>query len=158
MLYASVADVQARMPQFVLTPTSKPSVDDVPALIEDAEQEFSATMTTFGYALPIDATASPMAFQIAKAMCCYAAIWRILEARAAAVGGDPKSAERAKKYYDDRIAALLDTKNPFTLADCPRTGKELAKAGSVLLSIETPDPREGENWPLSRPASISQVF
>jgi hypothetical protein len=160
MGYADAGSVQARMPQFQLSATSKPSLDDVPELIKDAEQELNAILANLGYSVPIDPVVSPLSWQIVVAMTAYGTIWRILEARNAAVGGEAtaQSAERANKYVTDRIAWLADPKNPFELTDAVRSGLEIVKPAEILQRIDWPDTREGENWPFSRRTSMSQLF
>lgn len=148
------------MPQFQLTATSKPSLEDVPAMIEDAEQELSAQLTNLGYTMPIVQATSPLSWQIVLAMAAQASIWRILEARNAAVGGDAtaQSAQRALKYVTDRLEWLRDARNPFELVDCPRTSSQVVKPMEVLGRIDWPDNRDGENWPFSQRTRMSQVF
>jgi hypothetical protein len=148
------------MPQFSMTAISKPSLEDVPSMILDAEQELNAQLLNMGYIVPVDQATSPLSWQIVVAMSAYSAIWRILEARNAAVGGDAtaQSAARSLKYVTDRLGWLADPKNTFELTDCPRNAYTVAKPAEILTRIETPDAREGENWPFSRRATISQVF
>jgi hypothetical protein len=158
--YCTPSDVQARMPQFPMTETSKPSLNDVPTMILDAEQELNAQLLNLGYIVPIVQTTSPLSWQVVVAMAAYSAIWRILEARNAAVGGDAtaQSALRAEKYVTDRLGWLADPKHPFELTDCPRTAVAVVKPAEVLQRIEWPDDREGENWPFSKRTTMSQVF
>jgi len=158
--YCSAVDVQARMPQFTLSATSKPSLEDVPALILDAEQELNAQLANMGYGVPIDPVVSPLSWQIVVAMTAYGTIWRILEARNAAVGGDAtaQSAERANKYVADRLMWLGDPKHPFELTDAVRTQLEIMKPAEIFQKIQWPESREGENWPFSRRTTMTQLF
>lgn len=160
MGYCQPTDIQARMPQFQMTATSKPSLDDVPAMIADTEQELDAQLTNMGYVVPIVQAAAPMSYQIVLAMSAQGTIWRILEARNAAVGGDAtaQSAARALKYVTDRLGWLLDPKSPFELVDCPRSSSQVVKPAAILQRIDWPYGREGENWPFSQRTSLTQVF
>jgi len=117
-------------------------------------------LSNMGYTMPVDPVVSPLSYQLIVSMAAYGSIARILEARNAAVGGEAtaKSAERAQKYVADRIEWLRDPKNPFELTDCPRTGYAVVKPAAILERIESPDLREGENWPFSSRMTMSKVF
>lgn len=160
MAYATPADVQTRMPQFTLGTDTKPTLASVPDFIEDAENELNAVLATLGYLTPVVQATSPLSWPIVVAVSVQATIWRILDARAASVGGEAsiKGADRAKQYYTERIEWLRDPKNPYELPDCPRSTDQVVKPASILQCIETPCIHEGENWPLSRQATLSQVF
>ena len=121
-MYVSVADLQARMPQFTLKTDSKPSIADAELLLGDVEAEVDAILTNLGYVVPVTGALST---RIVQSIVCDGAIARILRARSAGVGGDAagKSAELAQKCYDDRLKALAAPReeNPLELTDCVRT-------------------------------------
>lgn len=131
MAYATIGDVQARMPQFTLTPTSKPTIADAETFIGDVEAEIDAALTNLGYILP---GTGPIGLTIVKAWSAQGTIARVLTARAAAVGGDAAivSAQNAQKLFDAKFLALADPKNPLELIDWARNGDEVSKPGSDL--------------------------
>ena len=131
MPYATIGDVQARMPQFTLTATSKPTIADATIFIDDVEAEISAALANLGYVMPIT---GPLSLAIVRAWSAQGAIARILAARAAAVGGEGAvaSAERAQKLYDDKFKQLADENYPLTLIDATMTGEEVSKTDSGL--------------------------
>jgi hypothetical protein len=164
--HITLDDVQLRLPQLPLSETSKPSTDAASAFIDDMEAEFMAELIALGYdpTVTISQTSLPISFPIYRSIVAGGVIAKILNARAAAVGGDAavKSADRAQKDFDGRLARLRDrtAAGTFELADWPRTSKAVLKP-SILLTVPDSDQfteHDGENWPLSRRARMSQVF
>jgi hypothetical protein len=131
-MYVTIADVQARMPQFILTATSKPAIDDCDAFIDDIEAQFNAVCATLGYIVPITGTTS---VSIARATVSHGVIAQILTARAAAVGGDAaaQTAQRAQEYYEKYLKYLTDEESYFTLSDAPQTPGAIIKHEPSLV-------------------------
>lgn len=130
-VYATIQDVQARMPQFKLQADSKPTSADAETFILDVEAETEAALANLGYVIPITGAGS---LAIVKSIVCAGAIARILSARAAAVGGDAsvQSAIRAQEFYDGRLKALADPNNPLELPDAGTT-EELVEKDTVIM-------------------------
>lgn len=51
--YAALDDVQRQIPEFSILPTSKPTEDQVEAMIEEAEAEIDSYLTDQGYTVPV---------------------------------------------------------------------------------------------------------
>ncbi len=142
MPYVTLADLQARMPQFPLTATSRPSVSEAEIYIADAEAEFEADASNAGYVLPIT---GPIALRYVRTAVILLSISRILYARGAAVGGDAamQSAATYQKLYDDyRKKLFMDEADPAEMIDAGRTGLQRTKPRNFVLSLWTTDATE----------------
>lgn len=124
--YATLDDVQRRMPQFQLTPTSKPNLDASQVFLDDTVAQFEGAMENLGYIVPI--TGARSLAQV-KEIVCQGTIAKILYARSSALGTDVavQSADRAQKQYDSALKMLADPNNPVELTDAQRSDDELGK-------------------------------
>jgi hypothetical protein len=138
MAYATVNDIQARMPQFELSSSTKPSLASADAFRGDVEADLESLLSNLGYVVPITGTRST---SMVKVLVCYGSIARILMARATAVGTEAafKSADRAQAYYDQQILRLSDPKNPLELDDAERTDNAAEKLSLNLGVLMTDD-------------------
>lgn len=129
--YASLDDVQRRMPQFQLTPTSKPAMDTAQVFLDDTIAQFESAMENLGYKIPITGERS---LKQVKEIVSQGTICKILHARASAVGTDVamQSADRACKVYDDALMALADENSPIELTDAGRTDEAVDKPGGGM--------------------------
>jgi len=157
-MYATIDEVQARMPQFPLTATSKPSLADAQVLLDDTEAELNVASENMGYVTPLTGVKT---LSLARTIVVYGAIAKILNARGAAVGGDItfQSADRAQTYFENYLKALKDPKNPLEFTDAVRTGAAIMKPQLAVLSFGT-DPAVLAFDPLaSEPrCTMDQVF
>lgn len=128
MPYATLEDVQSRMPQFQLGTQTKPSTIAAQVFLDDTHSQFDGALENLGYVLPIT---GPKSLAQCREIVCQGVIAKILYARAAAVGTDAavKSADRAQKQYDHALELLADPKSPIELTDSGRTQDELPKPG-----------------------------
>jgi hypothetical protein len=162
--YVSIDDVQARLPQLPLSTTSKPSLVGAIAFIEDMVAELSAELIALGYDITVNPTTLRISWPIYRNMIAQGVIAKILDARAAAVGGDAamKSATAAQKEFDARLTRLRDRTQTgtFEFADWPRTGKAATKPSTLLALVDATifDQDEAENWPSSRRATMGMIF
>jgi hypothetical protein len=138
MSYATLDDVQRRMPQFQLTLTSKPTSDTAQVFIDDTTVQFDAIAENLGYVTPVTGVKS---IGLAREIISQGSIAKILYARASAIGTDVAvaSADRAQKMFDDWIRALADPKNPLEMTDCPRTGSTVDKPANTLDGLIVDD-------------------
>lgn len=129
MAYATIDDVQQRMPQFQLSATSKPALSQAEIFLSDSQAHLDAALTNLGYVVPI--TGAMSLPQVREAV-CDRAICRILYARAAALGTDSalQSAEKAGERYDKFLADLANDKSPVELVDAARTDSAATKGES----------------------------
>jgi len=157
-MYATIADVQARMPQFPLTAVSKPTSTDAQQFLDDTEAELNIAAENMGYVTPITGVKS---LGLARTIVVYGAIAKILNARGVAVGGDVtfQSADRAQALFDGYLKGLKDPKNPLEFTDAERTGSAVAKPQFTVFSYGTDptvlatDPDAGEPR-----TTLDQVF
>jgi hypothetical protein len=114
--YATLDDVQKRMPQFLLTAQSKPNLDTAQVLLDDAHAHLDAALSSLGYTVPIT---GPLSIPQVREAVCDRAICRILHARGAAVGTDAalQSAEVFCARYDKFLEDLADDASPIDLPD-----------------------------------------
>ena len=119
--YATVEDVQRRMPQFVLTSTTKPTIETADVLLTDTEAQVDGVLATLGYVVPLS---GENALKQVREIVCQGCIARILYARAAAIGTEVavESADRALKAYTETLKLLADDDSPVSLNDAPMTG------------------------------------
>ena len=124
--YASLDDVQRRMPQFQLGSTTKPNLDTAQVFLEDTHAQFNAAMENLGYVTPITGAKS---LAQCKEIISQGVICKILHARAAAVGTEVtmQSADRACKQYEHALELLADENSPIELTDAERTEDQILK-------------------------------
>ncbi len=143
MAYATLDDVQRRMPQFTLSAITKPNSETSQIFLDDVHAEFEAAMENLGYRLPITGS---RALAQSKEIVCQGTIAKILYARAAALGTDVavKSADRAQKQYDDTLKKLGDPESPVELTDAQRTDDRVDKPGIEPMGGPLSDAITGE--------------
>ena len=129
MSYATLDDVQRRMPQFPLSSATKPNNETAQVFLEDTQAQFEAALENLGYVIPLTGARS---LAQAKEIVSQGTICKILHARAAAVGTDValQSADRACKQYEHALELLADPKSPIELTDAERTDDAVDKPGS----------------------------
>lgn len=134
MSYATIDDVQRRMPQFQLTATSKPSIDAAQVFLDDTHAQLDASLENMGYVTPV--TGDKSLKQVLE-IACQGTIAKILYARASALGTDVavKSADRAQKQYDDALANLWSDDHPAELVDAVRTDDQREKPGTEIAGL-----------------------
>jgi hypothetical protein len=134
MPYATLDDVQRRMPQFQLTATSKPAADSAQVFLDDTHAQFDAAMENLGYKIPITGARS---LAQSKEIVSQGAICKILYARAAAVGTEVtmQSADRACKQYENALKLLADPNSPIEFTDAERTDDMIAKPGGAPMGL-----------------------
>lgn len=134
MAYATLDDVQRRMPQFTLTGVSLPNTDAAQLFLDAVHAEFDSAVENLGYRTPLTGSKS---LAQAKEIVSQGCIAKILFARAAAIGTDVavKSAERAQGQYDKALERLADPESPVELTDASRTGDEVEKPGIEPLGL-----------------------
>ncbi len=117
--YATVEDVQRRMPQFQLTTQSRPTLDTAQVFLDDTTAQFDSAMEGLGYVTPLT---GPKALAQAQEIVSQGTIAKILYARAAAIGSDVTvaSADRAMKQYEHALELLADENSPVELVDAHR--------------------------------------
>jgi hypothetical protein len=132
--YASLDDVQRRMPQFVLGPATKPNLDTAQVFLEDTHAQFDAAMENLGYVIPITGARS---LAQCKEIISQGVICKILHARASAVGTDVavQSADRACKQYENALKLLADEKSPIELTDAERTRDAVDKPSGTPMGL-----------------------
>lgn len=130
MPYATLDNVQQRMPQFTLSAVTKPNAATAQVFLDDTEAQFESAMANLGYTIPITGTRS---LKQCIEIISQGTIAKILYARAAAVGTDVavQSADRAQKQYDDILKALADARSPIELDDAPRGDDKLLKTSDI---------------------------
>jgi hypothetical protein len=126
--YATLDDVQRRMPQFQLATSTKPNTDTAQTFLDDTHAQFDAAMENLGYKIPLTGARS---LAQAKEIVSQGTICKVLHARAAAVGTEVamQSAERACKSYERALELLADEKSPIELTDAERTDDMVEKPG-----------------------------
>jgi hypothetical protein len=140
MSYATIDDVQRRMPQFALGATTRPNLDTAQTFLDDTIAQFEAALENLGYVIPLTGARS---LAQAKEIISQGTICKILGARASAVGTDVamQSADRACKQYEHALELLADPNSPFELTDADRTPDMVEKPGAVGPSGRGGDPR-----------------
>lgn len=133
-IYATIEEVQRRMPQFTLTPTSKPSLETAQVFLDDVHSHFDAAMSNLGYVTPIT---GELSVAQAREIVSQGTIARILYARGAGLGTDAafQSADRSQKQYDDALRNLADRKHPAELSDAARNSDETQKPDGSLSGL-----------------------
>lgn len=130
MPYATIDDVQQRMPQFLLTAVTKPTITQSQTFLDDSHAHLDAALSNLGYVIPV--TGALSVAQVREAVCDRTTC-RILYARAAAVGTDAalQSADAACARYDKFLTDLADPKSPVELVDAVRTGDMVEKPANA---------------------------
>ena len=132
--YATLDDVQRRMPQFALTEVSRPNLETAQVFLDDTHAQFDAAMENLGYVIPITGARS---LAQSKEIISQGTICKILHARAAAVGTDVamQSADRACGQYEKALQLLADPKSPIEFTDAERTRDEATKPGGPPMGL-----------------------
>jgi hypothetical protein len=135
--YATLDDVLDRIPQVVLSDTSKPTRSTAQKFLDAVHGELEGVLKNMGYQVPVVKADSPYGFSQVQTAECLAVGSRILYARANGVGGDGAvtSAERMQKQYEDMICAWNTRNNPKELTDVPRNGDQVQKPQHVLDGV-----------------------
>jgi hypothetical protein len=138
--YATVDDVQARMPQFLLTSTSKPSIEQAQVFLDDAHAHLDGALSNLGYMVPVT---GPISLSLVREAVSDRAICRILTARAAAIGTDVafQSATKHCEAYTQFLTDLADPNSPIELTDALRTESAMEKPGAQLGGLLPGEPR-----------------
>jgi hypothetical protein len=146
MPYATVVDVQRRMPQFQLTASSRPNLDAAQVFLDDTIAQFESAMENLGYVVPIT---GEKALKQCREIVCQGTIAKILYARGAAIGTDTavQSADRAQKQYDHHLKMLASPSSPVELTDAARTSDELRKPGPGPDGLRDVEPRVSMDTP-----------
>ena len=120
MAYATLDDVQRRMPQFQLTAATKPNIDTAQIFLDDTHAQYEAALENLGYKIPLTGARS---LAQSKEIVSQGIICKILHARASAVGTEVamQSADRACKQYEHALELLADENSPIELTDAERT-------------------------------------
>jgi hypothetical protein len=134
MPYATLDDVQRRMPQFQLTAVSKPNLDTAQTFLDVTHAQFDSAAQNLGYVTPIT---GPMALQQSQEIVAQGTIAKILYARGAALGTEAafQSAAIAQKQYDHALMMLADPRSPAELTDAVRTSGEVTKPGPNPMGL-----------------------
>ena len=115
MAYASTQDIRDRAPQIQITDSSKPNQETVDAWLDDVHQTLDAALRNAGYITPVTGPASVL---ILRDMVVHKMISLILRARLYGIGDvNASGANEAQKFYDSRLAWLIDPTDPFVLPD-----------------------------------------
>lgn len=155
-IYAQLADVQKRLPQFPITATSKPNSTEAQTLIEVTESQCEVGWKNLGYAIPL-APLSGSTKNLSEEIVCQGAGARILYARAAAVGGDAavQSADRMQAQYDALMEGLADSSNKLIeFTEAQRTDDAVSKPESSIDGLLTDD----DGNALEPRATMDQLF
>ena len=163
MPYATSADVQALAPNLNqgggFSATTRPTADQVTAMIADTERLIDATLRHLGYdvdALKVDATTE--AFKLLRDVSAHGALARVLRARSFGVGeSTTPGADEAQKFFDSWLKRLGDSRDPLELPNVTRTTEAVVKdqaetLGSFVQGLA------GEFDATTPPVTIDQVF
>jgi hypothetical protein len=130
-MYATLDDVQRRMPQFQLTSATKPNTETAQVFLEDTVAQYEAALENLGYKIPLTGARS---LAQSKEIVSQGTICKILHARASAVGTEVamQSADRACKQYERALELLADDDSPIELTDAERTEEMVAKGATPM--------------------------
>ena len=137
-MYATIDDIQRRMPQFQLTQTTRPNLDTASVFLEDTEAQFNAALENLGYVVPITGEKS---LSQCKEIVAQGVIAKLLYARAAAVGTDAtfQSADRAQALYDKALRELADARGQVFVGGRRVAGERLADARQHVAEVPAVD-------------------
>lgn len=126
--YASLADIQALLPQRVFDGTSTPNVTQVLGFISNRSADLDAMLSGKDYVTPIDVAVSPSAYAWCLACVGYGA------------AADAEAAAVAVARVDDREASRLG----YLVGEWERMTKALL-SGDIVLSDATKTTSGGGN-------------
>lgn len=140
MSYATVDDVQRRMPQFTLTSSTKPTLESAQMFLDDTHAQVDSAVEGMGYVVPI--TGAKSVAQM-REIVCQCTIAKILNARGAAVGTDAafQTADRAQARCEEMLKALADEDSPLTLSDAELNEAFVEKTGVPPMGLHPTVPR-----------------
>jgi len=140
MAYATLEDVRSSAPQLRLSDSSRPSRAEVEQIIQRVEAELNGVLKSIGFITPVT---TPVSISILKSMVVNEVIAQTLEQQYVGVG-DPRGfgSDIMHRRYQDRIKALLDPNDPFTLPDALELDVQVKLVGetsSIVASIGDED-------------------
>jgi hypothetical protein len=140
MAYIDLDFLKAAAPQLRLSAQSRPSESEVLKIIARVEAEVDGIIKSLGFAIPVTGTNS---LEIVRSMVADEVIARTLEQQYVGVA-DPRGfgSDLMHQRYRERIKALLDPNDPFTLPDAVTIdvqGKLESEASSISADIGIED-------------------
>ena len=131
--YASLDDLKSTIPQVRISSTSRPSEDEAQAILDSVEDELNVQLANLGYTVPIT---GPSSKRMVKYMVLQETASRVIIEQLAGVR-DPNElgAGVMHKQYQDRLDALIDPDNPYSLIDA-NNGGNLQEKVNVVSGFE----------------------
>ena len=136
--YASIADVNALVPQQPFTSQTIPTQAQVEGFLDDISNEINALLPNAGYIAPV--VSGVVALRELRRATSYGACGLAQDARSGAVLRDEALGGVRNVWtqrYQDWKKQLVDNKNPYSLTDAPRTDNEVVKPLGRIASDTT---------------------
>jgi hypothetical protein len=156
MAYATIDDVRALAPQFVMSTTTRPSEAQVIAYLDDVTLEVEAALSNLGYVVPV--ASGPRALSMLRIIVAHGALSRAMYARSFGMG-NPKDmgTDEVEAKYQRWLKDLASPSNRLVeLNDAPRTSRQpLKDAADRVLGIADLDDANYQSGPR---ATRDQVF
>lgn len=115
MAYTTLADIQRTIPQVKIDQKSRPTDTEVESMIGQVEAELNVIVSSVGFVVPVTGTSS---IAILRGMVASEVASRVLITQFAGIRNpDDLGADRFHNAYAEKIRALVDPNNPFTLPD-----------------------------------------
>jgi hypothetical protein len=138
--YVTLAQVKAAAPQLKFSGTSRPTEVEVADIITRIEAELDGVISSLGFETPVTGTVSLM---IVKQMILDEVISQaIVQQTVGVVDPNNFGAKTLHDRYKEKIKALLDPNDPFTLPDAIKLDvqeKLLGETGSIAAEIGVRD-------------------
>lgn len=134
--YCLIADVNTLVPQAPFTTTSRPTIAQVEAVIEQVADRIDATIGNVGYTVPV--VSGDKALSLLREACAWGALGMAQTIRGSAVNvgvgdkGEPTENIWTRKF-ERWLKALTAPQDPFELPDAPRTSEQLLKQPVQLV-------------------------
>jgi len=135
--YCTISDVNSYVPQSAFTSTTVPTQAMVQSFISQVANQIDLTLKNLGYTTPV--VQGPMSLIELRKANAWGALGLAQQSRITAIAPDQAIGLSVwTKMFNTWFDALGDPRNPFELADAPRTGQAVIKpVGEVMADPTT---------------------
>lgn len=130
--YCTITDVNSYVPQSLFTSTTTPTQAQVNAYIDQIANQIDMSLTNLGYVTPV--ISGDKALKELRKANAWGALGLAMQSRITAIAPDQAVGLSVwTKMFNQWIESLADPKNPYELADAPRTGLAVVKPVGEML-------------------------
>lgn len=133
--YCSTTDVNGYVPQAPFTATSRPTLAQVQAFVDDGGRVIDATLANVGYVTPITGTVALAECKKANAWYAVGIAQQVRDTAVTTATSDKGQPTKNiwTRMFEEWLQRLTNPDNPFELPDAPRNNEQLQKQPDAIL-------------------------